>query len=265
MPKQRPAYSPEEILESLKYSALSGPIVYLEGVDDVKIFRDIAHRKGIFGSFSFEQLGARNTLLNLFELYDIQKAKIKRPILFFADQDTWVFSGIPAEYQEIHFTKGYSIENDLFEDGKEFILALLYDIEKERFAQLIESVSEWFAREAKLILNGNSEAAKIDLLLLNPSIISPGANGMNEAYQIDATFRADESQLIVQIKQQYTKLLRGKFLFELLQRLSLDRGNNKENLPIPNESSLFSTCIAEGIRKEDSHCQRIATILQNVI
>ena len=56
---------------------------------------------------------------NLLEVYE-KRAEFESqlPVAFMADQDKWVFSGPPERYPDITWTDGYSIENDLYSDGK---------------------------------------------------------------------------------------------------------------------------------------------------
>lgn len=252
----------EEIILLLRSSKMT---VCLEGIDDKKIFNTILGYKELDSKINcqFFGEGGRNILLTVYELYKQQTKKARNPILFFADQDTWVFTGIPEKYEEVNFTKGYSIENDLFEDGQISISQLLYPAEKARLESLIDQISDWFAKEVQLILEGEGKKAKIDVSFLNPTILAPNASELHETYKLSPVTE-EEIELSTRVKQNYAQFLRGKFLFELLQRISLDRGH-KENLPIPAESHLFSTCIATGLSNDSSNCHRIATLLQNTL
>lgn len=252
----------EEIILLLRSSKMT---ICLEGIDDLKIFNTILRHKNLDSKIicQFFGEGGRNILLAAFDLYQQQTKKSVNPILFFADRDTWVFTGIHEKYKEVYFTKGYSIENDLFEDGQNHIDQLLYDAEKIRFYGLIDQISTWFAKEIQLILDGKGDQAKIDISFLNPNILAPNAANLDGIYQVIST-TPEQIERSTQVKQNYVQLLRGKFLFELLQRISIDRGH-KENLPIPTESHLFSTCIATGLSNDSSNCTRIAQILQNAL
>lgn len=252
----------EEVILLLQSSKMT---VCLEGIDDKKVFHSILLHKSLDSKIicRFFGEGGRNILLAVYDLYKQQTKKARNPILFFADQDTWVFTGIPEKYGEVNFTKGYSIENDLFEDGQISISQLLYPAEKVRLESLIDQISDWFAKEIQLILEGEAEKAKIDVSFLNPTILAPEASELHETYKVSPS-TDEEIELSKQIKQNYRQFLRGKFLFELLQRISLDRGH-KENLPLPAESHLFSTCIATGLGNDSSNSTRIAQTLQNTL
>ncbi len=205
--QQPPLYTTSEEIENLKKTnQVSVVKVFVEGPDDFKIFNSIVKHKDLRELVEISNRGGRTALLELQEEYLLQKSKIHQKVLFFADQDTWVFTGIPEKYQEVHFTKGYSIENDLFEDGETVLMSYLSLSEKKRFEQLIDNLSEWFASQVKLIQDGRAESAKIDFSLFNDKIIASGANTLNTEYQIDDNFRANERNLIDQIKTHYCPL-----------------------------------------------------------
>ena len=71
--------------------------VFVEGVDDVAIYSEIARKKDLKTKLTFEQQGGRIQLLKLYETMKANSAVLSRT-LFFADQDTYVFDSIPTEY-----------------------------------------------------------------------------------------------------------------------------------------------------------------------
>lgn len=264
--QQPPLYTTSEEIENLKKTnQVSVVKVFVEGPDDFKIFNSIVKHKDLRELVEISNRGGRTALLELQEAYLLQKSEIRRQVVFFADQDTWVFTGIPEKYQEVHFTKGYSIENDLFEDGQIAIDQLLFPAEKVRLESLIDQISDWFAKEVQLILEGEADKAKIDVSFLNSTILAPEASELQETYKVSLS-TDEEIELSKQIKQNYRQFLRGKFLFELLQRISKDRGS-EESLPLPSQSPyfFFNTCIATGLSNDSSNCHRIATLLQNTL
>lgn len=267
MAKQQPSlYTTSEEIENLKKTnQVSVVKVFVEGPDDFKIFSSIAKHKDLGERVEISNRGGRIALLELQEEYLLQKSEIRRQVVFFADQDTWVFTGIPEKYREVHFTKGYSIENDLFEDGQIAIDQLLFPAEKVRLESLIDQISDWFAKEVQLILKGEAQKANIDISFLNPTILVPNALELHETYKVSPS-TDEEIELSKQIKQNYRQFLRGKFLFELLQRISKDRGS-EESLPLPSQSPyfFFNTCIATGLNNNSSNCHRIAALLQNTL
>ncbi|OQY57200.1 MAG: hypothetical protein DRR08_02680 [Candidatus Parabeggiatoa sp. nov. 2] len=66
---------------------------------------------------------------------------------FLADQDMWLFTAIPATYADIVWTKGYSIENDIYAGST--LEKLLDKNEQDDFNKVLDSVIEWFAFEVE--------------------------------------------------------------------------------------------------------------------
>jgi Protein of unknown function (DUF4435) len=233
--------------------------VFVEGVDDVKIYREIARKKDLSTLFTFEQQGGRTQLLRLNEII-CSKASLINKTLLFADKDTFVFNFIPSEYQNIHFTKGFSIENDLFEDGHAFLMSELSSEEKIRFERLINNVSEWYAFEIEQVLLDNSKDSKIAISGLNPNVLTPKSEQLEAAFLVERGYTQADEKLCQQIKNDYKILLRGKILFELLLRISFDR---KDSIHHKEVTSIWNISITEGLRTMQSNCNRIISIFEN--
>ena len=98
----------DEIVELLRRSSLTTVIV--EGKDDMTIYRWLEHRIGI-DKVNFLPCGGRD---KLFQVYNRRDEFSHIKTIFLADKDCFVYTKTPAEYEEIIWTKGYSIENDLY-------------------------------------------------------------------------------------------------------------------------------------------------------
>ena len=148
----------EEIVQLLKRSSLTTVIV--EGKDDMTIYRWMEEKIGI-SKANFLPCGGRDTLLKVFERRD-EFPQIKT--IFVADKDAFVYSKIPAEYSDIVWTKGYSIENDLYE-GK-FVEKLLSVSEDVNFKISLKNFITYYAFEVeqynkKLIYNFSTKRLNI--------------------------------------------------------------------------------------------------------
>lgn len=258
---QKPPRPIHEIKAELSKSAHKNhtlQYVFVEGVDDVKIYSEIARKKNLATKLTFEHQGGRIQLLKLHETISSDTNLLNKTI-FFADKDTFVLTSIPSIYETIYFTKGYSIENDLFEDGHDFLMNELSDDEKTRFEKLINSVSEWYAYEIEQILANKSSDSKIAIKGLNPDTITPNGEQLEAIFLTKRGYIEANQELSQQIKDDYKLLLRGKILFEILLRISFDRGgiHHKE---IP---TMWNIAITEGLRNKGSNCGRIVDIFQN--
>lgn len=74
------------------------------------IYRWLEHEVGI-NNANFFPCGGRDTLLKVFERRDEFK---NLKCIFVADKDTFVYINPPEKYNDIIWTNGYSIENDLY-------------------------------------------------------------------------------------------------------------------------------------------------------
>lgn len=195
----------DELVSTIKHSSL--PTLIVEGVDDVIVFRRLED------SYSSIQLsilpaGGRTNLLKLFErLAELPKGKIA----FIADRDTWVYSGIPAEYDSnlLAFTAGYSIENDIYLDGT--IEAMMTPAEKIRFKTELIVFVEWYALAADRFIRGLDQ--KLDL---HPNYVLKGIDPEEfTGLEVGETYPA---ALRDSILANYKLLLRGKSLLNLAIR-----------------------------------------------
>jgi hypothetical protein len=254
---------PSEIIGELSKSKLQKhTYVFVEGIDDVKIYKEIGIRKKYdLTKFTFEQVEGRVTLFQLNE--DILVKGLTGKTLLFADQDTFVFNSIPSKYENIKFTRGYSIENDLFEDGYDSLMNELSLPEKNRFDLLINSVSEWYAYEIEKILAGNSSDSFIKVKGSNPKFIAPKSEQVEPAFLMERGYTRADEMLCQQIKNDYKLLFRGKMLFELLLLIHLGREPDRyRNHKI---ESFWNSSFHRGLETVGSNCNRIASIFENQI
>lgn len=259
--KQKPARPILEIKAELSKSVHSKhPLqyVFVEGVDDVKIYSEIARKKDLSTQFTFEQLGGRIPLLQLHKEISSVDTLLSKTV-FFADKDTFVFNSIPSYYETVYFTKGYSIENDLFEDGYDFLINELSGDENARFERLINNVSEWYTYEIEKLLSTKSDNTKISISGLNPNIVAKNSDFLEKAFLIERGYQQPSEAFCQKIKNDYKLLIRGKILFELMLRISFDRGgiHHKE------VAAFWNVAITEGLRATESNCNRIISIFQN--
>lgn len=273
---RRPPRKVDEIMASLTHPAtmvaVSKPYVFVEGPDDVVIYREIATRIGLSTNFpSFEGVGGRSVIFILHDKIQAQKARIKAQVLFFADRDTSVFAPYFAEfedettrYPQINFTKGYSIENDLFEDGQKLLIERLYQLEKQRLESLIESICDWFAFQMELHRTGNSAAALIDISILSHETIEPRGATLSLVFLEKYNYSRATPIMVATVKDNYLLMLRGKYLFPLLCGIINER-NGEEMIRHIKEKHLWDDAIIIGLQTEGSNCRRIAAVFQNVL
>ena len=184
------------------------PSIVVEGDDDVIIYRELAKRIGIL-EVVLRPSGGKDKLLQVYE----RRSEFSHiPVAFVADQDMWMFSGIEPSYNDIIWTHGYSIENDLYSDAA--LERLLDESETTEHQQVLDAISTWFAFAVEAYLAGNS----LDLDLHCDEMVPPGKIELDAGFCARRGFRMPNAELVQQIRDEYQLLLRGKQLFQLLVR-----------------------------------------------
>ncbi|MCS3495891.1 hypothetical protein M2189_005150 [Bradyrhizobium japonicum] len=194
-----------EYIQTLKHSSL--PTVITEGADDYSVFRRIEEKFASIG-LSLLPVGGKQTVLKLFqnrhEFSHLQTA-------FIVDQDVWLFSGIPAEYQDpsIITTDGYSIENDLYRDGDMELLLLAG--ERTSFQRDLAEVVKWFSYAVRRFLDGhNSE------LDYHPNQVVDSLGQLLPDLHTRCGYSGPCPLLFPTVMTSYSSQLRGKTLMGLL-------------------------------------------------
>ena len=103
-----PSPTVKELVATLRRSTL--PTVLVEGQVDMRIFRWVEEHLGS-QTANVLPAGGREKLLCI---YKERHEFADLPVAFVADRDMWLFSGTPSDYDEVIWTEGYSIENDLY-------------------------------------------------------------------------------------------------------------------------------------------------------
>jgi hypothetical protein len=239
----------DEIIASLRTSTL--PTVFVEGKDDMSVYRQI---EKLFGTrnVNFLVCGGRTTLLQIFnrknELPNIAS-------MFIADKDMWVLTSIPSEYSEIHFTHGYSLENDLYIDGRHIIDGLLDEDEVKIKKETLNSVIEWFSHEADLYLSGQVEDNKFaDITILNDGVMPIGETSFASNFLTNRNFKTPTPNTHQDISNNYNIKLRGKFIFQIYLRIFVHFRKKKDVYStVFSNPQLFELCYREGIKPENSN------------
>lgn len=250
----------DEIIASLRNSTL--PTIFVEGKDDMSIYRQIEKKFGT-RKVNFLPCGGRNTLLQIFD----RKNELPNIItLFIADKDMWVVSPIPNQYNEIHFTHGYSLENDLYLDGKHILDGLLDENELNVKKETLDSVIEWFTHEVDLYLSGQVEDNRFaKITILNKEIMPIEKHKFSEKFLSERQFQSPNSELHKEIYTNYAQKLRGKFIFQIYRRIFEHFRKEKDKYAtIYSDAQLFDLCYREGVKaeNENSNINRVIEIIK---
>lgn len=199
--------SVDEIVNTLKRSSLT--TVLVEGKDDILIYRWIESEIGILNA-SFFPCGGRGKLLEVFERRE-EFQHIKT--VFVADKDAFVYVNPPKNLEEIIWTNGYSIENDLYFGRK--IESLLDKEENEIFLKSLNSYIEYYAFEIQNFLEGK----KFCFRNHPQHILCEIQNEVKQDFLKEINFIKANENIEDNLRNNYDVLIRGKSLFALLTRI----------------------------------------------
>lgn len=236
----------DEIVETLKRSSLT--TVLVEGKDDVMIYRWIEDELGIQNA-SFFPCGGRSNLLKVYERRN-EFSQLKT--IFVADKDAFVYINPPAEYSEIIWTNGYSIENDLYYGRK--IEQLLSEDEKVIFLRSLNSFIDYYAFEIDNYLSGKKFCFRI-----HPQhILCETTDLVKEEFLKEIGFVSPNEETRNRLKENYDIFIRGKSMFALLTRiLSNSKREIKHSKP-----SLLEHCYRT--HKSEKFIELIAKISEKI-
>lgn len=210
--------TPEIIIQTLKRSSLK--TVLIEGVDDLQIYRNIEEDLDHL-NIDFFPCGGKSCLIEIFKRRD----DVSNRLLFICDSDMWLFVPPPVSLNKsLILTNGYSIENELYQDGLMVLNSLFSDAELERKNELIRNICLWFAYEvSKVLVNNNHDSKFSDVTILNHRIIEPQENHFTEDFLLERNFQDPDEALFEDIHENYTIKLRGKYIFQVLEKLFQER------------------------------------------
>ena len=184
------------------------PKIVVEGDDDIVIYRELVRRIGII-DIGLYAAGGREKLLRVYERRN-EFAHV--PVAFIADQDMWLFSEIPNRYKGLIWTKGYSIENDLYAGAE--LERLMDASERLEHQKVLDAIVEWFAFEVEEFLAGRDPKVNIHC----NQIVPLKQTQIDDEFRKSRGLRKPNPELHRQIREAYQLQLRGKLLFQLLVR-----------------------------------------------
>jgi len=262
----------ENLVNALRLS--NKPNIIVEGRDDEIIYGTLVERLGRF-DVGFFSAGSKDMLLHLYEeLSEYENAGDFRhaPVAFIADRDMWIFRGIPACYDNIIWTEGYSIENDLYSYAK------LRDRigNKGEYNQTLDAISMWFAYKVEEYLEKNPpektfesirDEEHVDVAYHLNQVVPPEKTTLAP----DLEFLPSDHERVRAVRSAYHLQLRGKLLFELLVRF-LNKpkqgftdatvsyhGLYNDAITVPESNQLFSRLEKEVQEKLDKQKGKVAS------
>ena len=250
------------------------PNIIVEGKNDEIIYGGLVDRLGRFDVGLFNA-GCKETLLCLYEelsCYENKGDFRHAPVVFIADRDMWLFRGIPVRYDDIIWTEGYSIENDLYSHAK-----LRRRIgNNSEYEQVLDSICAWFAYKVEEYLAKNPLPPKkifqsvrdeehVHINLHCNRIVPDGQTKLVSSLES----LPSDHQRTREVRSNYHLQLRGKTLFQLLVRFlsSPKHGFKKASvnayalyndaITVPESNQLFSRFEREVKEKLDRQKRKL--------
>ncbi len=202
-------------------------VVIVEGKTDKMIYWWVRDRFGtgnarVFyaGSIS-ELLKIYNQKTNLFEDRNIAVA-------FMADRDLELLFCTNPQPDDIIWTEGYCIENDLYEGYlKDHLEVLLERGEINQLQKIRDAVVEWFAFEYEKFLERRLTSDTKVGTDLNDLVLQ-GSTRVDYTFLNDRGFKKPDSNLVNRFKSEYNLRVAGKLLFQMLARFLGDSDRVKK-------------------------------------
>lgn len=212
--------TPQEIKSYLRHSSLNN--VLIEGKDDLLIYRKMEEDLAQY-DINFYPCGGRSTVLRIYD----EKEDLNRPCFYICDADLWIFMGVPTKYadkDDLIITNGYSIENELYQESKDFLLSTLSKEEKVKKEALLKTVVSWYACQIKQKLTDDTYSCKFESLnLLNTLTIETNKTDFSQTF-LDNNDILEETETQYQdIITNYTHQLRGKYIFKIFEKIFMER------------------------------------------
>ena len=193
----------DEIVAALRHSSI--PSIIVEGTDDVMIYRWILLDAGISDDRLFPCTG-RNNLLKVFSR---RNEFPSTPTLFIADKDVYIYNGIPAEYSDVFFTCGYSIENDLYYGRS--IDQLLTKDESKNYEKARKNFIRYYGCQFEKLKENRPYN-----FCLSPFVILD-SNYELVTDKVENTFSEPTQETCNYLLDNYDLVVRGHSVFKLLQ------------------------------------------------
>jgi len=212
--------TPEIIIATLKRSSLK--TVLIEGKDDLIIYNKIENQLDDL-DINIMPCNGRTALLEVYK----EKDKIDSDLLFICDSDLWVYDSTIDVRPDLIRTEGYSIENEIYQDGFKILDNLLTDEEIDTKKNIINNICEWFAYEVEKYLNGQTSDCKFsEVSILNTDIMKRNSSKFTEEFKEKRQVKKAELELENLIKEKYSIHLRGKYIFQVYEKIFQERSNS---------------------------------------
>ena len=259
----------DELVALLRTSQL--PTLVVERGDDVRIYSRWIERH-LFGTYKLDVL-AVDGKGNLLRLYERRNEFAGLPVVFVANRGIWSFSGIPEGYENIIYTRGYSIENDVYVYLKNRIENLLdpHLNGRDEHKSVQKSIIRWLAFKLEVLIGQTPSESSLSLEDLVPNdnfeleefvsglslddLVPKGHTEIDKSFCEARGFHWPGTQIAQKIERKISEkpriYLPGKLLFKMLDRFSTTSLDALYNIALTDYESKQQSFIQEIKKKLD--------------
>lgn len=171
----------------------------------------------------------------------------------------YVFTEIPKIYENVIFTTGYSIENDLYADARDTQLDKIY-LENHELPikeNIKNSLLTWFAFEVEKYKENfeneiDNETNFTAVTILSTNIMHRNYLTFTAEFLQTRNFQTLKDEILSDLQQNYAHKLRGKYLFQIYEIIfHIRKTANKQEITFTKEQ-LFLVCFKEGMANDNS-------------
>lgn len=192
-----------ELVALLRDSAKAHLVI--EDPQNVDIYQSLIERHGI----PEVKIHASEGRENLLRVYRRRDEFAHVPVAFVANRGMWLFEGIPARYDNVICTEGFSLENDVYTGAKVERLLEPHEISKHR--QMLTFAITEFAFEVEKFRSGLS----MDNLSFE-KILPVGVLELSTDFYKYHKLPSPAPELVQYIRENYQLRLWGEWLFQIL-------------------------------------------------
>ena len=209
----------EEIINTIKRSNI--PTILIEGPDDVYVYRYL--KSGLNPTLvALQPCGGRTPL---FTIYDRRAEFQGKNVVFVADKDAYRFAPIPSDKDEVIFTSGYCIENDIYEGSNIDNFLDKEDIDNHEILKTI--IGKWFSFEVEKFKCEERDAVVLNGVGNHINNVSPiGLNEICPGFSQRVGYNEPSEEIIDLVFSEYNLNVRGKQLFQMLSRFLSAKGRS---------------------------------------
>jgi hypothetical protein len=238
-------WTEDELVAHLRNSSL--PTLFVEGKGDIEVYRWIENKIGV-NKINFISCGGRE---QLFQLFSRRSEFPSLKCAFFADRDMYVMTEIPNHYDDIIFTDGFSIENDILDSDA--IIKLMIDDQLKHLEGIGYVLSQWFSFEGGEFIAGR------------PAIIDRHTNNIVTAQSELAQellragrHRLQDDPLFQLVLSKWKALVRGHNVLHAFHRAVHWKRRDEVKF---NERALLFLCVSQGSPRFEGHLERIRQVI----